>query len=397
MFVVHGVWAHDALWLWAEDPSLPARAPARGGRPSRAPRAHPFAAGAAELAGALARLPGRAGGLAAKAAGDELTLRLPTAGDGPHPSPGLGREPPAGKSVLMAWRVPALSFEPPAAGRLLAVLAAPGEPYPGLAGAAGEDGYAARWRPVLDAADTRRARELAAAMPPLCRAADGAPAGTALASMLDALADPAARARLRAPLLPARRGRPPARLSMAERTVAALAGPDARVEVATPREAAEARALAGALGGWLADARLPSGPVRVCFRLVDPQAPAAGEPWRVEFALQSAEDPSLIVPAADVWAGAGLRWLAGDAHPDELLLAGLGRAARLFPELEKALLEAAPAMVALDTAGALRFLREAAPLLAGAGFGVLLPDWARKARLGLKLTTRSGSPASSPS
>jgi SNF2 family DNA or RNA helicase len=426
MFVVHGVWAHDALWLWAEDPSLPARAPARGGRPSRAPRAHPFAAGAAQLAGALARLPGRAGDLAAKAAGDELTLRLPAAGDGPHPSPELGREPPAGKSVLMAWRVPALVFEPPAAGRLLAVLGAAGEPYPGLAGgatlaylgavarfaadlaargrvlpalveAAGEDGYAARWRPVLDAADTRRARELAAAMPPLCRAADGAPAGTALASMLDALADPAARARLRAPLLPARRGRPPARLSMAERTVAALAGPDARVEVATPREAAEARALAGALGGWLADARLPSGPVRVCFRLVDPQALAAGEPWRVEFALQSAEDPSLIVPAADVWAGAGRRWLAGDAHPDELLLAGLGRAARLFPELEKALLEAAPAMVALDTAGALRFLREAAPLLAGAGFGVLLPDWARKARLGLKLTARPGSPASSPS
>ena len=42
----------------------------------------------------------------------------------------------------------------------------------------------------------------------------------------------------------------------------------------------------------------------------------------------------------------------------------------------------------LDTAGAFRFLRETGPLLAGAGFGVLLPDWVRKARLGLKLTTR---------
>ena len=43
----------------------------------------------------------------------------------------------------------------------------------------------------------------------------------------------------------------------------------------------------------------------------------------------------------------------------------------------------------MDTEGAFGFLRQAAPLLSGAGFGVLLPDWARKSRLGLKLTTRS--------
>ena len=279
---------------------------------------------------------------------------------------------------------------------------------------ADDDGYAARWRPVLAAADTQRARELAAAMPPLCRAADDAAAGTALADMLDALADSAARARLQAPLLPARRGRPPARIDMAERTVAALTTPDARVEVATPEDAAEAESLAVALTGWLASARLPAGPVRTCFRLVEPPAPDTAEPvaepaaepaapdsaddsWQVEFALQSAEDPSLMLPAANVWAGAGSGWLAGDEYPDELLLAGLGAAARLFPELDEALRAAAPAEVSLDTAGALRFLRDTGPLLAGAGFGVLLPDWARKARLGLKLTTRSSSSAGSPS
>ena len=43
----------------------------------------------------------------------------------------------------------------------------------------------------------------------------------------------------------------------------------------------------------------------------------------------------------------------------------------------------------MDTEGAFGFLRQAAPLLSGAGFGVLLPDWVRKSRLGLKLTTRS--------
>ncbi|MFI5066447.1 MAG: SNF2-related protein, partial [Streptosporangiales bacterium] len=80
--------------------------------------------------------------------------------------------------------------------------------------------------------------------------------------------------------------------------------------------------------------------------------------------------------------------------PDESLLAGLGGAARLFPEVEAALRAAAPEQVDLDTAGALRFLRETGPMLAAAGFGVLLPDWARKARLGLKLTSRTRQAAS---
>ncbi len=302
MLVVHGIWAYGALQLWAEDSRLPARAPVRVGRPSRAPRPHPFAVPAAELADALAGLPEPLPDLAMKAVDDELTLRLPTVGDEPHPSPQVGREPPAGKTALAAWRVPALVFEPAAAEPLLAALtgqhpelasgatlaylaaaarfagdlAARGRVLPMLV--ADDDGYAARWRPVLAAADTQRARELAAAMPPLCRAADDAAAGTALADMLDALADSAARARLQAPLLPARRGRPPARIDMAERTVAALTTPDARVELATPEDAAEAESLAVALTGWLASARLPAGPVRTCFRLVEPPAPDTAEP-----------------------------------------------------------------------------------------------------------------------
>ena len=79
-----------------------------------------------------------------------------------------------------------------------------------------------------------------------------------------------------------------------------------------------------------------------------PSRPADGGPWRVEFALQSADDPSLIVPAADVWAGQGL---GAGGDPVEELLAGLGAAARLFGELEDALREAAPVMVELDTPG----------------------------------------------
>jgi SNF2 family DNA or RNA helicase len=434
VLVVHGIWAYGAVQLWAEDPALPAQAPPRAGRPSRSPRRHPFAVGAAELADALAALRAPAADLARKAVDDELTLRLPTIGDGPLASPeltrphntaepsGEGRPPGSTRPSMATWRIPVLALEPDVAGGLLSTLAGAqfaeltsggsigylyavalfaadlatrGRVLPMLVSA--EDGYAARWRPLLAAADAQRARELAAAMPPLCRAAEDAPAGIALADMLDSFADSTIRTRLRAPLLPARRGRRPARIDLAERTVAALTSSDARVTVETPQDLAEAQALATSLGAWLSAAQLPAGPARTCFRLVEPPEPDSGSGmWRVELALQSADDPSLMLTAEDIWAGAGTGWLAGDEHPDELLLAGLGAAARLFPGLEDALREPAPAMVTLDTAGALQFLRETGPLLAGAGFGVLLPDWARKARLGLKLTTKSPA-ASSPS
>ncbi|MGH3207818.1 MAG: DEAD/DEAH box helicase, partial [Trebonia sp.] len=252
--------------------------------------------------------------------------------------------------------------------------------------------------------------------------AAGAAAGPLLAEMLDALADAAVRTRLPGALLPARRGRRPARIGAAERMLLALTAPQPFLEVADETDEREARDLAAAFADWLASATLPGGSVRTCFRLVEPpadgaeaeEAPVVGEPvveepaveepapdaWRVEFSLQSAEDPSLMLPAADVWTGAVYGWLVGalaqgNGHPEEELLAGLGTAARLFPPLDGALREAAPAQVTLDTAGALDFLRETGPLLSAAGFGVLMPDWARKARLGLRLTARSSSGSSS--
>jgi SNF2 family DNA or RNA helicase len=441
VLVVHGIWAYGALQVWAEDSGLPRLAPPRGGRPSRAPRAHPFAAppdGLADaLAGALADADAGAGDLARTAFDDEITLRLPAAADGPLGSPELPPveaaegTPSVGRPSLAGWRVPVLVFEPAAA---LAVLAALAELAPGdmVASASigylaavtrfADDlaargrvlpalteegrGYAARWRPLLSAADAGHARELAAAMPPACRAladtAEGGP-GPLLADMLDSLTDASVRLRLPGALLPARRGRRPARIPVSERTVASLTTTAAVVEVATPEDEREARELSAAFAGWLASAALPGGSVRTCFRLVEPAEPdeatdahaAAGAgTWQIEFSLQSAEDPSLMLPAADVWEGDGFGWLAGDAHLEEELLAGLGTAARLFPALDGALREAAPVRIALDTTGALEFLRETGPLLSGAGFGVLLPDWARKARLGLKLTARSSSGSS---
>ncbi|HTZ26267.1 MAG TPA: ATP-dependent helicase, partial [Streptosporangiaceae bacterium] len=207
MLVIHGTWAYGVLSLWAEDSGRPATAGSRPARTSRAPRPHPFAADPGVLADAAAELAGLSADLARKAIEDELTLRLPSAPDGPLASPELARAPAAASArqaarpALAAWRVPALTFDAPVAADLLTAL---GDPGAGSASAvaggsvlylaalarladdlagrgrvlpvlsASEDGrYAARWRAVLSGADAQRARELAAAMPPLCRADAG--------------------------------------------------------------------------------------------------------------------------------------------------------------------------------------------------------------------------------
>jgi hypothetical protein len=262
MRVIHGIWAHGALCLWAEDPGPP---PVTGPVPQAGhlPRPHPFACQAAELSDMLAGLAGPAGEAARKAVDGELTLRLPSAADhrGPlaspqlirpdAPPPGSARSGPRGRVSLAGWRVPVLAFAPAAAldllgavGQLADLAAAAGESLPYLAAvarfagglaargrvlpviAAEDGGYAARWRPVLGGADAQRARDLAAAMPPSCRAAGGEPPGPLLSAALGGLTDAAARIRLPASLLPARRGRTPARLAVRRaRRGAARAGP----------------------------------------------------------------------------------------------------------------------------------------------------------------------------
>ena len=112
-----------------------------------------------------------------------------------------------------------------------------------------------------------------------------------------------------------------------------------------------------------------------------------GTHWILEFFLQSTADPSLLVPAAQVWDGRAARLLA---DPQELLLAELGRAARVMPDLAPALRAARPESLDLENGGAHQFLTVDAPLLADAGFGVQLPrGWDGSRRVGLTLSARS--------
>jgi non-specific serine/threonine protein kinase len=410
--VLHGTWcAGSRLCVWAEDDaaSPPERSPG-------SPRPHPFACDEE----ALRRLVAERARVCAEPA--PLTLLLPSRQSAPLPSPELGRpaRPGAAPPRLRRWAVPALALEPDAAldlllapagdavvsaslgflaeaAKLALELVARGRVLPALE----PDGsrYTARWRVSPEPEDVRRLRLLAAAMPPVCRAeAPGTrPAGALVDDLVGAVADAAAR-RGAFGLPPPSVGGTPA----AEAWVRALTGRQPVVDA----DVIELAALQRRLEAWRGPAEPTTDGLRLCFRVVPPDGGRGKRPWRVEFLLQAPDDPSLLVPAAEVWRAEG-RLVAFERiveQPQERLLAELGRACRLAPALDAALAAARPTELPLDAAGAHRFLREDATLLAHSGFGVLVPPWWHEpqARLGLRLRARpaatgTGVAASGPS
>ncbi|MDJ0315345.1 DEAD/DEAH box helicase [Arthrobacter sp. H35-D1] len=279
----------------------------------------------------------------------------------------------------------------------------------------------ARWRAVLRGPDALAFSDLTAGMPPSFRAAPASEDAGALAALaLDVLADAVVRGRLPEgmAMLPSRRGRTPRQVPAAEAWVEALRGVDARIRVPSPMLAA----LEEELAPWRSYARESNAPARATFRLSEnpgnadaldllatprtgadedadqppelragsateaAETQADSHPWRLEFLLQSAADPSLLVAAEQVWrdGDALARWLG---HPKEVLLAELGRAARVYPGLEQGLRQTQPTGFELTSEQAFAFLQDGAPALDGAGFGVQLPAWwDKQAKLGLKLS-----------
>jgi SNF2 family DNA or RNA helicase len=386
VLVLHGLCTTDGvLALWAEDSGLPARSES-----TRRDAPHPFAAAGESLAVAF-------GQEALKTT--TRALLLPSYSSGPMASPELVRDPLAagraqrGKVGLRQWGVPTIRLttkpEPGAEVRLsdsarfvfdVAAFAADlvdrGRVLPSIA----PDHAVARWVPVLSGTDSARFAALQAAMPPACRCEEivSDPAELVRAALTTAV-DEQVRSRLNGmALAPKHRGR----VTTAEAWLAALTG-----EPAFDADPVELYELREQLDRWRDSAGNES-PVRTCFRLRSPEQRDEDE-WAIEFLLQAVDEPSVLVPAQQVWFaddGVLRRWIPA---PQEHLLADLGRASRLHPDLDEALRDAHPAELEVGAEGAYRFLT-AAPVLAQAGFGVLLPSWwQQQTKLGLKLTTKS--------
>jgi SNF2 family DNA or RNA helicase len=353
-------------------------------------------------------------------------LLLPSERSAPIDSPELiritARRPARSKPVLLPWTVPVVVLE--AATALTALSeGAPGvrcgasiDYLAGVAAFAGDlvsrgrvlptlardqTGAIARWRPFVQGPDVVTMHSLVSAMPPVCRAGPGGDdPHQLLTAALGALVDAAARQALPSglSLVPPRRGRRPARLAAAEAWLTALGSPDGRIDA----DPGELDLLAEALRPWDEEGTGRTGPARATFRLTEASAGPVGDAaggheagaddhrWRLEFLLQSMTDPSLLVPAGQAWADDGSlkRWLA---RPQELLLAELGRACRVYPQLAAGLRQPRPAALDLTADGAYHFLSVAAPALDEAGFGVLLPSWWDQRRR-LRLTAAASTP-----
>jgi SNF2 family DNA or RNA helicase len=387
--------------FWAETSNVPQPTPQRGRKAKKPkPQAHPFTV--------PPNLTGKK---------HSLTLRLPTVKGIPIPSSGLihnweidTAEPslapftvdgiwvPATEalSVLLAYSAPqpdpsatyqpgtcfrywnmvvALALEAIATHKLIPVI----------------DGQDARWLPVLDSPrDAQRLSQLEAAMPPICRASpteegEHLSPRVLLNSFLNTFCDSLARewGRNSAPKFYREDDEP------AHHWIEALFNADPAIQL-SPNQLQN---LASSHKAWMRNLHVAGDAAfRVAFRL---EAPALQEqPWQLHYLIQAKDDPSLLVPADEVWKKTrGTLTHLGHRfeQPQEKLLAGLGYAARLFPPITDSLKSKRPTELAVDTVGAYTFLRETAPILEGAGFGILVPPWWNKkgARLGVKVKMKS--------
>jgi SNF2 family DNA or RNA helicase len=414
------------ILFWTETSDMPAPKQTRKAKKAKS-RLHPFCADADTLRRML-DLDG---------ASKTISLRLPTVKDVPLPSPqlihnwnldsenpklasflvnGIWVRPEKAILALLAFSAPladptisrsvypasdlrywsmvaALTLETLAAHKLVPVIV-------------NEDNqYYARWLPVLDLPrDATRLKQLEAAMPAVCRAAPLTPSPSSagrgvrgegeslspralLTSFLNTFCDALARewGKSAAPKFYYNEE------VSATRWLEALSSEKAIVKLSQ----AQAQNLAASHRAWMRHLHVAGDAAfRIAFRL---EAPALQtQPWHLHYLIQAKDDPSLLIPAEEVWkkTGGALNHLGHRfEQPQEKLLAGLGYAARLFPPVMESLKSKRPTELAVDTNGAYIFLRETTPLLEGAGFGILVPPWWNKkgARLGVKVKMKSKS------
>jgi hypothetical protein len=265
----------------------------------------------------------------------------------------------------------------------------------------------ARWAAALSASeDSARIAALSRSMPPAAHAVPvdlepkpkppevWAP-DALLRAYVDALVDGLLRSSQGAPELSEprskRSGTAPEHVPWAARFRSALTTNQAAFET----EGFAERSVVTDLARWSEPALGARDRLRLCFRLELPEGQS--DEFTLRFLLQSPDDPSLLVTAAEAWSGKSKqvqKLSRAFRDPIESLLEALGRAARLFPPLQSALQTGKPASLALDPQLAWTFLGEGAALLGEAGFGVLVPgELTRGGQRRLQLRLRVGGSA----
>jgi SNF2 family DNA or RNA helicase len=183
-----------------------------------------------------------------------------------------------------------------------------------------------------------------------------------------------------------------------EAWVKALFTQDANIKVS----AVQATALYSSVRAWMRNLQAAGDNYfRVAFELISPEAQIFNpeeKTWILKYLLQSRDDPSLTISAEQIWNTRTATLMVNDKrceYPQEKLLMGLGYVTRHFEPIVESLQTRYPLGTTINTHQAYHFLRETAPLLEEAGFGILAPDWwdQKGARLGVRLQLTPSSPA----
>ncbi len=433
--VVHAQWSAGALHLWGESEAR-FLAPGEGGEPATA---HPFAeAGEALRQRVRDVLPPPA---ASSLAIGSLTLALPAGAGRPSPSPRLAHA--IGVSAedvtidgLARFETPTVVVPPAQASETLEALLDAGDAEsldgasallhvgPGvefLASVArlaryvlaqqrfvpmlrqeGSGRLTGTWMPWLsDGQVAERVSKLVARTPPVVRAVEDElrhDPWAVVESMTAALVDDGARRALSAEAMQDTiQGQDPGTDEQVAWLTGLLEEAGRAVPVPLPRVADTVRQVRRWIGGL--EERGASSTWRLCLRLNEPvdmeliedlEAPPAALHWSLSFHLQPVDAPEVFLDAADVWSLSTETitvegWRVDD--PQELLLGELGRAARVFRQLERSLEDPEPIELLLTTQEAYAFLREHRTPLEEQGFAVHVPEWweSPSARLGARL------------
>ncbi|MBM3735938.1 MAG: DEAD/DEAH box helicase [Acidobacteria bacterium] len=269
--------------------------------------------------------------------------------------------------------------------RFAARLVSRGQYLPGLE--PGEDGFVARWKPVIPGGDGALLAELAAAMPASVRSltfeesedppsyASELLAREFVAAMTDELVRAAGEHLA-----------PRAIDSSHDEWMRALVSRSPVLRLSEP----EARSLMRQVAEWRRPVEISArAPFRLCFRLHEPDDGVRD--WQVAYLFQGASDPSLVLPAGDVWSPKkkSSHILTDPGAAREHLIASLGQASGLDPRIAETLHQATPSGYLLDSSGAHQFLRHTAPALEQSGFGVMLPNWWTRAGTARRLSAQA--------
>lgn len=409
-----------SLFLWGET-SGTGENTVQSGTGTGGPLPYPFAASSKELSHTLKdAVPDFALAASRKCA---IIAWLPTTKTGPVPSSDILAEMPAsnGRTKLAPWAIPAYKLAIPdaidllcesvnkrtlaegvlvgadmaywaEAMRLVGSMVARQQFLPDLT--VSEDKYRAVWNPVFVGKDAERFSRLAKHMPAAGRALSESsdappvrPAITILWHVVAALTDYMVRSARTASKGPVRKSFD----SVHDSWLYSLKSKDGTVK----GNSSDLDELAGYINEWQRPiAILANSDFRLCFRLEEPKnkegVPKSTGRWYVRYLLQPHGDPSLLIPAGEVWTKPDKTSTLeqSGSNVKEFLLFSLGQASGICPDIASGP-DGSIAGHSVTAAKAYEFLTEAAGALEQAGYGVILPAWWTNAGARAKFTVRA--------